>query len=175
MLLYRAVLTDSNQFGLMVTLWTVRLATLGYVWALFCWLTGRERMAKAAWTLGCVWYLAHVAAAFGFRYDWSHTVAYAETARQTGELFGVFWGGGIYFNYLFTAVWTADVIWLWMSPASYWTRGRSWNYGVHGFMGFLFVNAAIVFPKGWIRWVSLVALVVLLGLWISSRRTPQRR
>lgn len=32
---------------------------------------------------------------------------YQETAQLTAEVFGVNWGGGLYFNYVFTAVWVA--------------------------------------------------------------------
>ena len=33
------------------------------------------------------------------------------SARQTAEVFGLDWGGGLYVNYAFTAAWVADVAW----------------------------------------------------------------
>ena len=88
------------------TIWTVRLATLLYVAALAIWVTANSprgrKIARLGWTAACLCYLAHVYGAFAFMHGWSHASAYLETARQTQELFGLAWGGGIYFNYLFT-------------------------------------------------------------------------
>src|SRR5438093_12395347 len=59
-----------------------------------------ESGAVGRWlnSVGCTAFLAHVASAFQFYHDWSHSAAYADTARQTEELFGWNWGGGIYFK-----------------------------------------------------------------------------
>src|SRR5262245_23179114 len=75
-----------------------------------------ERLARWLWTLGCAAYLGHVLAAFHFYHHWSHAAASRETARQTTETIGITWAGGIYFNYLFTALWLADVVWWWANP-----------------------------------------------------------
>ena len=50
------------------------------------------------------------------------TISYEATARQTAELFRIRWGGGLYFNYVFTAVWAADVLWMWAKPEAYRAR-----------------------------------------------------
>src|SRR4051812_41967809 len=71
--------------------------------------------ARGLWTLGCGFYLAHVLCAFGFFHHWSHGAAYQATARQTRELVGWEWGGGLFVNYLFTAIWVADVLWWWFA------------------------------------------------------------
>src|SRR5437588_6620968 len=98
-----------------MTVWSVRIAFLLYVLALAAWLTRRPVAARYAWIAGFCFYVVHVAAAFSAFYHWSHVAAYRETARQTSDLFGIHWGGGLYFNYLFTAVWAGDVVWLWMN------------------------------------------------------------
>jgi hypothetical protein len=77
------------------------------------WLKRRDPAARLAWTLACAFYLMHVAAAFQFHHHWSHLAAYRETAQQTAEVFGLNWGGGLYFNYAFTIVWIADALWWW--------------------------------------------------------------
>lgn len=145
--------------GQALTLWTIRLATLLYVAAL------AGIRPRLAWTLGCLAYLAHVAAAFQFHHAWSHTAAYIETARQTRELFGADSGSGLYFNYAFTAVWLADVVWWWRAPAAYLTRPRWIAGAVHGFMAFMFFNGVVVFASGVTRWVGLAATAALALRW----------
>ena len=145
---------------MLITLWTVRIACLCYGGALAAWLMLKPRAARLLWTAGLVCYLAHVAAAFSFQHHWSHREAYEETARQTAALFRIHWGGGLYFNYAFTAIWTADVVRLWWKPES--SRLRA---AVHVFLAFMFFNAVVVFGSGWIRWSGVAAAAVLTILW----------
>lgn len=120
--------------------WTIRLATLSYLAALW-------KNSRALWTLGLALYLAHVAAAFYYVHHWSHTAAYEDTARQTRELYRAdFGGGGLYCNYLFTLVWTADVLWWWLSPATRNARPRWQSWAIHGYLAFIFVNGALIVP-----------------------------
>jgi hypothetical protein len=65
-------------------------------------------------------------------------------ARQTAELFGVRWGGGLYVNYVFTAIWAADVAWVWWDEAGYRKRAKWVSAAVHGFLAFMFFNGAVV-------------------------------
>ena len=69
--------------------------------------------------LGCAFFVAHVVCAFSFYHHWSHAAAYLETARQTGEMTGFRWGGGIFLNYLIAAAWAADVLWWWLAPENF--------------------------------------------------------
>src|SRR5689334_13509938 len=85
-----------------------------------------RRTARLTWTLGCALFLAHVAAAFGFFHGWSHAHAYAETARQTRDRFGLDWGGGLYFNYLFTVLWVADAAYWWTAGVDAYDRQPRW-------------------------------------------------
>ena len=140
----------------LLTLWTVRLACIFYVAALLT-------HSRLFWTAGLAAYLAHVAAAFTFHHGWSHSAAYSETARQTAELFGTKSGAGIYFNYFFTAVWLADVVWLWTRPDSHRTRPRWITVSIHAFMAFMFFNATVVFASGWTRWLGVAATAWLAG------------
>jgi hypothetical protein len=97
-------------------------------WAAAEWLRRRgprnaEAAARILWTAGVVLLGAHTLAAFHFVHGWSHQAAADETARQTAELIGLRWSGGVFVNYAFLAMWAADAGWWWAAPASY--RNRS--------------------------------------------------
>jgi hypothetical protein len=159
-----------------LTIDTARAALLLYVAALAVILDGRDRggrLARALWTAGMLVYLAHVSAAFHYVHAWSHGAAVAETARQTRELFGVDTGVGIWFNYLFTAVWAADAGWWWLDPAGYHRRPAAATGLVHAFMAFMFVNGAVVFATGPSRWIGLTATALLPLWWLRRRRTTR--
>lgn len=154
-----------------LTLWSIRIAGALYAAALAAWMAGRWQEGRIAWTLGCASYLVHVAAAFAAYHGWSHHLAYLDTARQTAEKFGWDWGGGLYFNYLFTIVWGADVLWIWKDAGGY-RRRSAWIAGsIHLFMAFMFLNGAIVFASGWTRWVSAGVAMTLFALWLRRRQS----
>ena len=77
-----------------VTIWA---ALAGYAGGALLQLLGKGRdgAARGWWTAGCAAYLAHVVAAFHFFYGWSHGTGIAETERQTLEMTGMRWGGGL--------------------------------------------------------------------------------
>ena len=107
------------------TIWTVRFALVCYgasVWMQLRAPPGHRRSARLLWTIGCLAYLAHVAAAFHFEHDWSHDHAWAHTAQRTWALTGWDWGGGLWVNYAFTLLWSADAAWWWAGPRSHQAR-----------------------------------------------------
>ena len=152
--------------GMPIILWSVRAAFALYIIALAAWIRQKPRPARAAWTAGFFCYLCHMIAAFAFHHGWSHDAAYRETARQTAELFGVNSGGGLYFNYVFTAVWGADVLWSWTDAK----RPRWVAIAIHTFLAFMWINATIVFVSGPIRWIGAASAVGLGALWLAGRR-----
>jgi hypothetical protein len=165
--------------GELLTRWTVRLALALYAATVALRLASpaHPRLARGLWTAGCLLFLAHVAAAFTFFHGWSHAHAYGATARQTFELFGIDWGGGLYFNYLFTAAWIADVAYWWAAGLdAYERRSPAVGLALHSFFAFMAFNGAVVFAKRPTRWVAL-AVTVLLGLFALHRlrRRRQRR
>jgi hypothetical protein len=156
--------------GESLTRWTVRLALGCYVLGVVLpWLsrpTPRGQvLARWAWTVGCLAFLAHVWCAFQFYHGWSHAAAYEETARRTAQLFGLAWGGGLYFNYAFTAVWVGDVLWWWRGLERYSARPRWVRIALHSFFGFMAFNATVVFGTGVVRWLGLCVCLGLAGLW----------
>ena len=159
--------------GETLTRWTVRLALLLYAATVALRLVhpSRARLARLLWTIGCLLFLAHVAAAFHYFHGWSHAHAYRETARQTAERFGTHWGGGLYLNYLFTLAWAADAAWWWLRGAARYDRRPRWvGAALHGFMFFMAFNGIVVFERGATRWVAVGVTVVLVCLWGSRGR-----
>lgn len=162
--------------GELLTRWTIRIALLlcaGSIAAGF-WSRqpGQEEtrqvrlflLARWLWTLAFTCYLLHLSAAFQFYHAWSHEKAWDHTAERTNEVLGVNWGGGVWFNYLFTVAWGVDVAWSWLKPIACGNipRGLRWAWGVWFAMIVFF--ATVVFEDGWTRWIS-VATLVLLALW----------
>src|SRR5207302_6465297 len=72
------------------------------------------QIARVLNNLGCAAFVVHVACAFQFYHHWSHAAAYADTARQTKDYFGLDWGGGLYLNYVFLVVWVGQAIRSWI-------------------------------------------------------------
>jgi hypothetical protein len=130
--------------------------------------TGGEGWARLVWSAGAVLYLAHVAAAFDRAYGWSHAAAHAHTAEQTAALVGTAWGGGIWVNYVFTALWAGEALWWWAAPARYRARPRALEYGIRAMFLFMIVNGAVVFVTGYARWMGLVVVAVVCGTWFRA-------
>ena len=152
--------------------WTIRVSLAFYVLALALLIAGRGsswKLARAAWTLAFLFYLAHIVAAFHFAHDWSHANAYEHTARRTAEVVGLDWGGGLYVNYIFTAAWLIDVGWRWVDAAGYRSRQRWITWLLGAFFAFIAINATIIFAAGPIRWAGIAACVALVVLWLSIR------
>lgn len=122
------------------------------------------------WTLGCAALWLHIAAAFHFMHDWSHAAAVRHTAEQTKQLTGWAFGGGVYFNYVFAAIWLIDVLLWWQrgrdypakSPASFWT--------IHAVFAFMMLNATVVFGPDYWRYVGVIFVALLIAVWSVRRR-----
>jgi hypothetical protein len=135
--------------------------------------SGDASRRRALWSAACVLLWIHVACAFQFVHHWSHAAAYAHTARQTAQVTGFDWGGGIYFNYLLMILWAGDVAWWWLAPRSFRARPPVLNTMVCGFVAFMAINAAVVFAAGPLRWLAL-GVILVLGVWAIRRRTRAR-
>ena len=122
----------------------------------------RSHLRAARWfnAFGCAAFLAHVACAFQFYHHWSHSAAYADTARQTAELTGWNSGAGLYINYLFALVWLAAVI----TPPR---NAMAWI--VRGFFWFMIFNGAVVFVQGPIHYFGLLLCLTLIGCWLIRK------
>jgi hypothetical protein len=166
------------MIGELLTQWTIRPALALYVAWLADWLMGLgprwPAVARWVWTAACGLFLIHVVCAFQFYHGWSHAAAWHDTAEQTKALLGVAFGDGIYFSYLFMALWVLDVGWMWLTAAPRRTpvprrtlspRRTLWpRVLVHCFLFFIAFNGAIVFESGPTRWFGLAACLGLTAL-----------
>lgn len=164
-------MSPGEQFAL----WSVRLSMLAYAAALALRLLGRSNStARLFWTIGFALLIAHTIAVFGVYHDWSHDAAVTHTARRTAERTGWNWGGGLYFNYAFLALWGFDALWWWLRPASYLRRPRWIEFLIQGYLAFIAVNATIVFAAGTVRWISVGISILLVLLAVCGRRKHPR-
>jgi len=161
--------------GIWLTHWTIRLALTCYLAYLAGWLVARDArwpaIGRWIWTAGCGLFVLHVVCAMAFYHHWSHAAAFDKTARETQELLGFSFGGGIYFSYVFLLLWLADVLWSWLAPVSYFTRPLWIAASVHVYLLFIAANGAMVFESGPTRWGGIAGCLLLagLGVWRWSR------
>ncbi|HEY6402947.1 MAG TPA: hypothetical protein VI479_16130 [Blastocatellia bacterium] len=154
--------------GELLTRITIWLALAGYAIGVSAYLLSRGRrswdaVARAAWALGCASIIAHVAFAYHFYHNWSQASVYRETARQTAEVTGLDWGGGVFFNYALVIGWIMDAVyWRFRGLDAYRNRppwlATPWQF----FLFFIVFNATVVFKTGALRWIGLG-----LCLWLA--------
>jgi len=104
---------------------------------------------RVVYSTGCALCLLHIAIAFHLGHSWSHRAAFNHTDEVGG------YGWGVFVNYAFALLWVVDAIWMWVSLNEYLQRPAWANWLILGLMGFVIVNAAVVFGHGWQRWVAL--------------------
>jgi hypothetical protein len=129
----------------------------------------RDSVARIIWTMAVFSLIAHVACAFQFYHGWSHESAYSETARQTKDVVGLNWGGGLFINYLFTIGWIIDLAWWWRCGLDSY-RQRPWQLVAawHGFLIFIIFNSTVVFKESTVRWVGLSICLILCIAWLFA-------
>jgi hypothetical protein len=158
---------SKGEFLTRLAMW-ITLAGYGVGAALYWTARGRrqwEARARWGWTVGCMALLVHVAFALHFYQAWQHDSVWRETARQTAEVVGLYWGGGVFFNYALMLGWVADTLWWWRGLDVYRQRSRVVTGVWHGFLLFMFFNATVVFKTGWLRWLGLFLCAGLVLLW----------
>ena len=132
-----------------------------------------DRRARTAWTVAILLAAIHVGLAFHFVYAWNHETAVKETARQAAERFGIGWRGSIYVNYVFLAIWLADVCWWWAAPGSHASRSMRFEIARIATFVFMFVNGAIIFASGLGRLAGIAAVAAVLLASPASRPRTQ--
>jgi hypothetical protein len=147
-------------------------------WATAEWLRWRQPPHEAAgrvlWTAGALLTTVHVVAVFQYVHYWSHGAALADTARQTAQLTGMHWGGGLYVNYAFVTLWLADAAFWWLDRAAYARRSAVYRDGLLGLFVFMFVNGGIIFARGLARAIGVVAVGLVLWARYSAVVTPAK-
>jgi hypothetical protein len=156
------------------TVITVRIALVCYAIVVGLWLAGcRGRpwrnLLRPVWTIGCGAIVAHVVAAFHYTHHWSHRDAVQSTAKQTQQLIGWAFGGGLYFNYLFLLIWIADVLFWCLWPEPYESRPASFAYGIHMYLFFIAFNGAVIFESGVTRTAGVVTVAIFATILLRRR------
>lgn len=169
---------SSGEFLTRSTIW---VSIIAYTIGSFVFAAARRqgegaRWARLAWTIGCAALLVHFVCAFHFYHAWSHTAAYIDTGRQTAEVVGINWGGGLFINYAVAIFWIADVAWWWSAGVNSYRR-RPWLVTLiwHSFLIFIIFNATVVFKDGLTRWIGLLVCLALGLSWVSIRNELTKR
>lgn len=150
----------------------ISASVAAYAGAEYLWYRHRRdgfRIRAVLWTAAAALCILHAALAFHVRHDWSHEAAVRQTAAQTAALTGLDWGGGVFVNYAFLALWAADIAWLWGSPTSYLRRPAVVNGLVSAFFLFVIFNGAVVFAGGPARVVGVAATAAVVWAWWRGR------
>lgn len=157
------------DYGKWLTRGTVWLALSLYVAAEIVRSTTNETrsavIGRTLNSLGFAAFLAHVALAFHFYHHWSHAAAYADTARQTKHYFGLDWGGGLFFNYLFLLFWAGQAVSSWTSAVEVPRKIGPLGWLMRGFVLLMTLNGAVIFAHGTVRWFGLLLNLILIGCW----------
>ena len=166
---------DNLEFLTRATIWMALVTYTGAeVYRSGLLINADDRRSRILWSLGCLLYVTHVVSAFHNSYDWSHTVAAAETLRQTEILIGTSWSGGIFINYLFTLFWCGETAWWWLKPTDYlnrplWVQRTTWAVFL-----FMILTGAVVFVEGPMRWFGASIAVTLVWTWQACSRRLSR-
>ena len=148
--------------------WTIWLALVLFVAAQYGTRMSVPESRAPGWVAwanatGIALCVTHIVITMGSVHGWSHTAALEATARQTASVYGLRWGGGVYFNYLFVAAWAFDA---WRHSrakpgfASPWLRQL-----LRIFYLIVIVNAAVVFARPHTRVLGAGLIVAMLYAW----------
>lgn len=156
--------------------WTIWLATLAYFARWICELwpgmlstSFRERAARAFWTAAFGLLVVHVVCAFHFYHHWSHTDAVEHSIRQTELTVGMRFAGGPWVNYVLMTLWLGDLSWWWLSPVSFSKRPRWLSVTWTILLAIIGFNGTAVFASGFIRWLTVVGILVISVLAMRTR------
>jgi hypothetical protein len=163
------------------------LALYGTIWlALALFVAGQaglRTIARGDHGGGCSWWLwtgggllcvLHMIAALGVRHGWNHDAAVRATATQAESVYGVAWGGGVYVNYVFAAMWLGEAIWWRTNVRSFVRRSRAVTLLVRAFYLLILTNAAIVFAPPVRRLWGVAMIAALMWVWRPVVRPTAR-
>ena len=170
-------MTESLQSAaLYVTVWI----------ALACFVTGEAGKLRArksgvllgwawmVWTAGAALLAMHIAVALHVRHGWSHASTMRAVEEQARAVYGVGWGGGVWFNYLFLLAWMAEAIWWRAVPSDYLHRRLEVTMLLRAFYALILINGAIVFAAPARRPAGVIAVAVVLWVWRDTFHSTER-
>ena len=133
-----------------------------------------QPVARGLFLLGALTCVVHIVLAMSNVHGWHHVAAIEATAEQVNAVYGVRWGGGLYVNYVFAAVWIADAMQRVLSPAAA-ARRSSWLvWTLRAFYCVIIVNAAVIFATPERRWMGIVICVSLAIAWAGKAHMKER-
>jgi hypothetical protein len=135
---------------------------------------GLRRAGTAPWVLsiniaGLVLCVIHIVIAMASVHGWSHASAIEATARSAAAVYGLRWGGGVFVNYLFVAVWAGDAWRLYLRGDR--AEGGGLRFALRLFYAIVIINAAVVFAHWPMRIVGVCLVIALVVAWSRVRRT----
>ena len=163
------------MLGSVVVRATILMATVLWAWAEVLKIQRPRQVepARRLWTISLTLALLHAVVAFEVAYHWSHGAASMDIARQTAAVTGIVWGGGIFVDYLFLALWVADALWWWIAPVAYIRRSVRVERARLALFVFMFVNGAILFASHTARAVGVPSVAAVCITWaLRTRRHP---
>ena len=164
----------SPEAGEHLMLWSVRTSVVCYVVALWRWVcvpVSPDRTYSRFWLAAWLLCVLHVFCAFHFRHHWNHAAAIEHTAQMTERVVGLYWGGGLYINYIFLILWGISAVF---------TSGfgvilpTGIDRSLHAFTAFMMFNATAVFGPVW-WWIPafLAVTTVVYGIMKTRRSGSQ--
>lgn len=118
-----------------------------------------------AYAAGALLCAGHLVIAMAAVHLWSHASSVSATARQTLEVYGLNWGGGVWANYAFVALWVFEA-WRWRADrARRAPRRPVFVWAVRLFFLVIILNAAVVFAVGPRRIAGAIVVLWLLWTW----------
>ena len=124
--------------------------------------------ARILFLLGALTCVVHIVLTMSNVHGWSDAAAREATAAQTNAIYGIRWGGGVYVNYVFVAVWIADALQRLRAPASLARRSRALVWTLRAFYFVIIVNAAVIFATPGRRWMGMALCVLIAAAWSRS-------
>jgi len=169
---------NESPIGELLTQWSIRTScALVYARLLYrLWVKTPLRRSPSPlecwlWTSAYILFGLHVWLAFHYIHQWQHSDAWQRTAIETQKLIGLRRGDGIWANYLMLLLWGSDVVRI--NHASHIRQATSKRIDrvVDLFIGFMFINATVVFGPAFYRHLLFPALAIPLLIWWHRSKT----
>ena len=123
-----------------------------------------------AYAIGAVILIAHMVIAMGVAHNWSHQSSVDATARQTYAVYGLNWGGGVFMNYVFAALWLIEAIRWQIRSATPTPRRAAIVWSIRIFYLVMILNAAVIFTPAPRRYAGAAMVLYLLWIWRRTAR-----
>ncbi len=146
---------------------TALFSFTGFIFALCLPVT--DGRTKRIWFFSWLLLTLHTVAAFHFVHNWSHQHALVETARQTRDLTGIDWEGGVFLNYLIILMWGADCLLMHLESVFYSAWQRRFHRSTIICTAFMWFNGTVVFGGPFASAIGVLAFSFLGWRYVTGR------